>query len=305
MEVYSCFLGMNPFRFLLFFAFSSVSILLYGQKVKDVCGEYIYYAPENVTLEQARQTALYRARLTALADEFGTLITQNNVTNVKNVNGKSDVSFLSFGESEVKGEWLEDTGKPAYTVSYDENTLVVKVSVCGKAREIISAGVEFMSKVLKNGMDERFETSEFMAGDDMYLAFRAPIDGYVAVYLVDESKTVYCLLPYRTNSDGKVFVKAHQDYLFFSKSSDNKLFEASQIDEYTLTCEKGTEHNFLYIIFSSHPFIKANDRKAESEKNGLLLPRKLLFEDFQKWLTKNRMHDKEMRIEIKDLTITK
>ena len=75
-----------------------------AQEVRDICGQYTYYAPENVTLEQARRTALQRAKLSALADEFGTRIAQNNVTRVKNENGQSDISFLSLGGSEVKGE---------------------------------------------------------------------------------------------------------------------------------------------------------------------------------------------------------
>ena len=79
----------------------------FAQKVKTVEGEYTYYAPENVTMEQAKRTALDRAMIQAIADEFGTIVTQQNATRVENQNGRSDIDFLSIGGSEVKGEWLE------------------------------------------------------------------------------------------------------------------------------------------------------------------------------------------------------
>lgn len=276
-----------------------------AQNIQKVCGEAIYYAPENITMEQAKQIALQRAKTDALAVAYGTIVSQNNVTTAKNENGESEINLYSLGGSEVKGEWLETIGEPEYQISYEKGMLVVKVSVCGKAREMISAGVDFIAKVLRNGTDERFESENFKDGDALFLFFRSPVEGYLAVYLVDASYKVYCLLPYRVVSDGKVLVKPNQEYLFFSQSHAGTLFDTSAIDEYILTCEKKIENNFLYIIFSPHSFVKANDRSVEEQESRLLLPRELSFEDFQSWLTKNRMHDKEMRTEIKTLTITK
>ena len=61
---------------------------VFAQKVKTVEGEYTYHAPENVTIEQARRIALERAKIQALADEFGTIVQQQNVTRVENSNGE-------------------------------------------------------------------------------------------------------------------------------------------------------------------------------------------------------------------------
>ncbi len=79
-----------------------------AQRVKTVEGEYTYHAPENVTIEQARRIALERAKIQALADEFGTIVQQQNITRVENNNGESTTDFFSVGGSEVKGEWLAD-----------------------------------------------------------------------------------------------------------------------------------------------------------------------------------------------------
>ena len=139
-------------KFIFIFFIFILSTTAFAQKVKNVCGEYTFYAPENVSLSEAKRIALERAKLQALADEFGTVISQVNTSVVKDDNGKADSHFFSLSGTEVKGEWIEDKGEPKYTYDTDKEngTLVVTCSICGKAREIISAQIEFMAKVLRN-----------------------------------------------------------------------------------------------------------------------------------------------------------
>ena len=66
-------------------------LTLFAQQVKKVEGEYTYRAPEEVSVEQAKRTALERAQLEAIATTFGTNISQQNSTRVSNSNGKSNV----------------------------------------------------------------------------------------------------------------------------------------------------------------------------------------------------------------------
>ena len=93
---------------------------IFAQKTEKVTATYTYYAPENVTLEEAKRTALDRAKLTAIADAFGTLVTQSNSTVMTNQNGKTDSRFFSLGGSEVKGEWIETTKDPIYNIRLDK-----------------------------------------------------------------------------------------------------------------------------------------------------------------------------------------
>jgi hypothetical protein len=60
------------------------------------------------------------------------------------------------------------------------------------------------------------------------------------------------------------------------------------------------EQNVLYIVVSPNEFTKAND-----DAGNAALPRELPFADFQKWLAKNRQKDKDMKVEIKNLTVKK
>lgn len=270
----------------------------FSQKMRTVKGEYTYHAPENVTLEEAKRTALDRAKIQALADVFGTIVSQTNATRMENHNGISDVDFFSIGGSEVKGEWIETIGQPNYDISYEQGMLVVKVSVKGKAREIVSAQIDIKVKVLRNGTDDKFESDEFRDGDDLYLSFISPVSGYLAVYLVD-SKTAYSLLPYRSQTDGIYKVEANRRYLFFN-IKEAPMQERQCVDEYVMTCSRSSEHNQIYVIFSPQPFAKAADN-ALAER----LPRELGVDDFQKWLVRCRKQDTGMTAKHKQIIILK
>lgn len=275
------------------------SLTVLAQKTKTVEGEYTYHAPENVTLEQARRTALERAKIQALADEFGTIVSQTELSRVENVNGKSDVNFLSFGGTEVKGEWIEAIGEPIYNIRYEGNMLVISCSVKGKAREIVSAQIDFTAKVLRNGTEEKFESAEFRNGDDLYLLFQSPVKGYLAVYLVDADAQAFCLLPYRNQTEGIYPIKANQRYVFFNERLAPPS-ERPQVDEYVMTTERSSEYNQICVIFSPNQFVKAVDGNADEG-----LPRQLSSDDFHKWLSKCRKQDKDMNIKTITTTIEK
>ena len=277
--------------------FTTVS---FAQKTQKVTASYTYYAPENVTLEEAKRTALDRAKISAIADAFGTLVTQSNSTVMTNQNGQTDSRFFSLGGSEVKGEWIETIKEPEYKISYEVDMLIVSVTVSGRIREITSAGIDIVAKVLRNGTEEKFESYEFRNGDDMYLYFKSPVDGYLVVYLLDETtQEVYCLLPYKASGDGAYPIEHDKLYILFSEKHETN--NPSIVDEYTLTCSRETEINDLYIVFSPNLFTKAN---AEEEAKDLL-PRQLHYEDYNKWMNSLRNNNKNLSIRNLQLTINK
>lgn len=271
----------------------------FSQKMKTVEGEYIYHAPENVTLEEAKHTALDRAKIQALADAFGTIVSQTNATRIENHNGKSNTDFLSIGGSEVKGEWIETIGQPDYDISYEQGMLIVRVSVKGKAREIVSAKIDIVAKILRNGTDDKFESNEFRSGDDLYLSFQSPVNGYLAVYLIDAEQTAYCLLPYRNQTDGIYKIEANRRYLFFN-IQEAPAQERQFVDEYVMTSSASMEQNQIYVIFSPKPFTKAVDMAS-----GVKIPREISFADLQRWQLKLRKHDEELQCLMYTIQISK
>lgn len=282
---------------------------LSAQQTKKVRGKYTHHAPENVTLEEAKRTALERLKIQLIADEFGTVVAQTNTTFVENTNGQSSVDFQSLGVSEVKGEWIETIGEPKYDISYEQNMLVVKVRVEGRIRELTRAKVEFTARILRNGTEDRYESSEFKDGDEFYLSFTSPTDGYVSVYQLDTNGDAYCLLPYSGDTDGKVFVEHGKRYVFFSfehKSETDKTPKR----RYYMTCAGDREENYMYIIFSPKKFVKGSDadinnREIPEWKLEHERPRVLSNKDFQEWLERCRRRDSEMVVEVKQITIRK
>jgi len=266
---------------------------LYAQRQRQrdrgvkVCGEYTYVVPANISREQARRIAVERAREQAIVDKFGRNVTISSSTVVRNENEQSSIRLLSLGNSEMRGEWLEDIGTPTFYEFFERNEQVVKVTnVCGNAVEIREAGIDFTAKTLRNGRTLSDESVDFRDGNDIYLWFRSPRDGYLAVYLVDDNiETAYCLLPYMNDNTGRGAkkIKGGKDYVFFSKKHAEP-YEIPIMDEYVLTAEKPIEHNHLFIIFSPNEFTKANDAPANQD----LLPRQLSYDDFRKWLATNR-----------------
>lgn len=275
------------------------SICCFSQKIKTVDGEYTYVVPENVNLDKAKYIALERLKIQLIEEEFGATVSQSNSTLVKNNNGKSDVDFVLIGGSEVNGEWIETIGTPRYNIYYENNMLVVSVKAKGRIREIISTAVDVKSLVLRNGIEDRFESDTFKSGDDLYISFQSPTNGYLVVYLVDTEQRAFCLLPYQNMNEGSFNVEANKRYVMFSTQTASSELKP-YVDEYTMTCTHDQEINQLYVIFSTSPFVKAIDDKLEKE-----LPRELSNEDFQKWLAKYRTRDTNMVVKKTTITIRK
>jgi hypothetical protein len=176
--------------------------------------------------------------------------------------------------------------------------LVVSVEVSGRIREIVSAGIDFTAKILRNGTEEKFESSDFRSGDDLYLYFKSPVDGYLTVYLLDETtQNVFCLLPYRGSGEGAYRIEHDKPYVLFSAKNEQN--NPSIVDEYTMTCNRETEFNDIYVIFSPNAFSKANSNESAEE----VLPRQLSYEEFQKWLVKLRKRDTDAKVNNKQIVI--
>ena len=285
--------------FLTYLLLSFVAVA-FPQKTQKVPATYTYYASDNVTLEEAKRTALDRAKISAIADAFGTLVTQSNSTVMVNQNGQTDSRFFSLGGSEVKGEWIETTREPEYDIKYEGSMLVVSVEVSGIIREITSAGIDVIAKILRNGTEERFESTDFRNGDDMYLYFKSPVDGYLTVYLLDETtQEVYCLLPYKASGEGAYRIEHDRPYILFSAKHEQE--NPNIVDEYALTCNGETEYNDIYVIFSPNAFAKANTNETSSD----IIPRQLSYNQFQKWFAKIHKKDVHLTSHFKQISISK
>lgn len=270
-------------RFKILILLFVVALSGYSEKVHNVSSKYTYNAPENISLETAKRVAIERAKIQALADEFGTVVSQSNSTVISNENGDSNTRFFSLGRSEVRGEWIADTKEPEIEVMYIDNSLLITVEVRGKAREVRRAEYDLSIHTLCNG----FESEKFNNNDRLSVRLRTPLEGFLSIWLADDNvQTVYCLLPYDNSSGNAREVKSRSDNIFLSTADPLYPYR----EETIMVTDKEQEFNRLIFIFSPDKFT------MPLTEHGEYLP-ELNTKKFEQWLQKNRVRDGKMYVE--------
>lgn len=262
-----------------------------AQKTVTVCGEYVYHPPENVSLEQAKRIAVERARLDAIAKEFGTDVSQTNTVAVASMNDQSTTTFNSSGTTEVRGEWVADTKEPEIAIAYDGGMLAVSAKVWGKIRRKGEASVELSIAILCNGT----ESEKFRSEDRLSIRFKSPVRGWLSIYLVDDTvRRAYCLLPYETEGGMAREVKNNTEYTLLSSADPQYPYREATI----LTTDKAVEFDRIVFVFSTNRF------SMPLTDNGEYLP-ELSVADFERWLQRNRIKDENMCVTEKIVEIRK
>jgi len=273
-------------------------------EIKRISATYEYVSDNaSETAASARRTALERARQKALEDNFGLDVSSVNATlqRSRTVNGEAEASTRHFalGSNSVHGEWIETLEEKVLEgPSFDNGFWRVKVHVEGRARNKAAAKTGISYAFLRHTTDKN-PADRWDNGDDLFLRFSSPVSGSLCVYLVDEQDTAYCLLPYSNATTGCQTVEAGKDYMFFSAAEDNRAVE------YTLNCRNEAEQNALYVVFTPHTLVKANDRESAANWQGEPMPRQLTYKDFLKWLEKNIMLDEDMVVRVSVVDIRK
>jgi hypothetical protein len=267
----------------------NLSHCVYAQKTVKVHGEYSYEVGENdnITFREAKRKCLELAKAEAIKAEFGELITSDVIDSNVETNGEATSSF--FWENTVamaKGDWLGDTQPAEFTVEYVDNKLIFKAEVWGMAREIIQSKADLRWKILKDVDGEMEETNRFFDRELVYLSFRSPADGYLAVYLITGDDETSCLLPYRKDPTGRFQVKRGKEYIFFNREKDPETVQ------YRLSTKHPMEDNQFVVIFSPNPFTKCNDITGDAKH-----PNSLSTFDFQKWLLRAQRADSDMIVD--------
>ena len=268
---------------------------VFAQKTLKVSDTYVYRAPTNISVDQAKINAVEQAKLYIIAQNFGTVIGVSNTAVTKNRNGMTNSQFVSFAESDVKGEWLETIGEPQIELDYDQKVqgFMISVTIKGVIREIVSAGTDISAKILRNSIDEKSESDTFSNGDDFFVYFLSPVDGYLTIYMYDMNNMVR-LWPRAGSDDGAQKIEAANPYVFFQGARTVDGIRSI----YHLTAETATDINRIYIVFSPRPFSHPNDKMMGEYPV-------MSFDDFHSWLSKARKSDYSMIVIPKDIVINK
>ena len=277
--------------------------MLFAKDIERVGITYEYVSNNpNETPEQAERTAFEKAKQKALEDKFGldvSSVTNTLVTNrTGNGNEHSETNVFALGETSVRGEWIETVSEKVLEKNFTNGFWIIKVRVEGRARNYSTEKADIHFAFVRNIQDIDPPVT-FRDGNDIFLRFSSPVSGKLCVYLVDEDKNAFCLLPYPKQQSGAQSVEANKEYIFFSSDFD----ESAQ--EYTLNCERSSEQNALYVIFSPNDFTKAADKQGGKNFRDEQLPRELTYEALMKWLARNQTKDPDMAVHSTLITIRK
>lgn len=281
------------FAFLLFL---SVSLAMAQGGIRIIEGSYLYHAPEDMTPSRAKEEALNRAKIEALADAFGTVVSQSSVSVMSN---RGD-AFYSEGATQVKGEWLETLGEPHFEMGFSELGMWVKCSVRGKAREISTAREDVVMRIYANGIEPFNESVFLRAGSHLYVSQQAPVAGYVAIFLYDiENDVVNCLFPYKGSASVPHKMPGNHVNYFFDPQSDVTDLNVRRI---TVNCEKPREINTIYLTFSKSEYPMP---VLENHKDIKTMTPTLSYEQFNKWISKRQVTDPGFQVVKENITISK
>jgi len=292
-------------KIILLFTFC-LPITTWAQKVADVTGKYSLEISENddITLNEAKRKCITLAQAEAIRMEFGELVSSETFSTNTASGEQSSSSFWENTMASAKGDWLQNTREPELGVEFREGKLVFTAEVWGKAREVTRAPMDLQWDVLRGAMRvvqngsrvEREEISRepsdvFNTKDRLFVTFKAPVDCYVAIYMMESDGKTTCMLPLNSN-EGCFMVKGGRQYTFFDKDLD---YNPNNL---VVSTNKPQEVNQLYVICSTNPFVKCADTAGGRNKLNSVST-----EDFQKWLYRNMRSDSQLEMKTKWVTI--
>ena len=275
-----------------------------AQKIVKATGTAQVRMETNMTKNEAFELAEQQAMIDAIEDNFGTYVEQQ--TDMTISDGKAAYNII--GTTKVKGDWIETIDK-SYSEDIrvengahgKENVIYVTCKIKGKIRESIPrADIQY---VVLNCPEVACRTTDFIDGEQLYLFFKSPVDGYLSIY-VDEGDITYRLLPYVNMAEeyqSGVFVEADKEYIFF----DDKInpYQSSVVDEIEMYTLKKLEYNTIYMVFAEKKFVKpVLDKKQDIDNR--ILPKSLTSKMFKDWLAENRailesFQDRKVKVSIR------
>jgi hypothetical protein len=257
-------------------------------KIKTSNGIAQIRVEQNMTKDEALQKVEQLAIIDAIINAFGQYVGQE--ANISVYSGKS--KFNIIGTTKVKGEWIKELDKSFSEDSREEkgqygtvNTQWITCSIKGRIKEATpKANIETHALSYPNLASK---TSLYKSGDDFYLYFKSPINGYLSIYF-DDGKNIFKILPYN-DMVGKstVFVNADKEYIFFSKTKENNYFN-NNVDEIELFTPLTGEVNTLRILFSEDNYYKPGLSASKKNEEGYTIPKSLSRKQFEEWLADNK-----------------
>lgn len=262
---------MKKLVFITIILFLCTSSLLAKVRQERCGGTYAYTYSSSISYDEAKTKAIENAIVMALADKFGTTVTAQSLLELTN----SGDRFDQMSRLQVKGKLMRHINAPVVSEPvYADNMFTLNVTVDFYAVPIEHVPVAFVTKTLRNGTTDHFESSEYVADDRFAMSFVSPKSGYMAVFFEDRN-TVACILPYVGEDELPFHVAKDRRYVFFENDNNG----------YQMTCGEEPEINYVHVVFSPKPFINAD------------LMRTMTRRKFNHWFEKCQSYDPELQVQ--------
>ncbi len=270
------------------------------EKIVKVEGEVQVRIENNESRDQARERVEELAKLDAIQKAFGTYVEQ--VTDITVEEGKVNYSILAG--TKMKADWIRTTSinfsfPELQSGNAKDRIIWIKCSIEGEARAIGSkANLDILA--LRCPQKECAAT-DFKNKQNLYLYFKAPVEGYLSVF-IDEGDKVRRLLPYeRAENQSSVRTQGDIPYVFFEKPKG--ALASANTDELELYTNKSLEYNTLYVVFSEELYVKPILEMSQTDIDNYIYPKSLTSASFQEWLGDCRaaspsFQDKKIKIKI-------
>lgn len=238
----------------IFCTLSLVGAYAQKSKQKSIHATYKYYYDDNMSANEARTEALRLAKVKALADEFGTVISVTTNDYTETTENNTHNRFTDISMTETRGVWIKDTQSPVILRGYDDNSGMswFNVEVWGIAREINNKQADIDVKLLRNRPYDDAESDTFTEGDRLYISVQTPIKGYLAVYCLDiKNRKAYRNIPsFENESIRPVEIKPRVRHVFLNTDQDATV----------MTCDDDrVEYDRIIVLFSPNYFSLPND----------------------------------------------
>lgn len=275
----------------LLFSVLFTSILIYSdsifaQKIMKAQGTAQLKVEGNITKNEAKLMVVELAKINAIEGVFGTYIEQESRITVDS--GKAD--FYIVGNTKVKGVWVREIDRN-FTEEYreeqgafgKEKILWITCTIKGEIKKAITRpAIEYM---VLNCQLPGCRTTSFVSGEQLFVKFRSPVNGYLSIYSEDEDGNVFRLLPYSRMAKANSYpIEADLVYSFFSIENSEVQSTDLFIDEIIMETTKAREVNKLIIVFSDEEYFKPGLIKGDNQN----IPALLYKTKFEEWLSDNR-----------------
>jgi hypothetical protein len=165
-----------------------------------------------------------QAKLTAIAKEFGTIITKANICNTIATNCQADRSFTVLSHGMVKGECGNDIEPPQLKCQDQLSELSVTSDLNGCTKEFTPESKTEVSFYTCSSEDPNRTKTKFKNGEFLNAHFFASKDGFLSVYYLDHtSKNAVLIFPLPTDKiQDNVPIKADKGYILFNNKTARK-----------------------------------------------------------------------------------